>query len=217
MVSPLKVLSTMPVGFPLKLDSRGLEFCSSVYMCIKQVGEAHYSIPDNLSPIVHQILGGIYSLDHNIEDWESYCYITIKKGYIQPNSLGNRDGWHIDGFLSDQRNFIWSDCDATPTEVCEGEFHLTPSHDASLGEMLDQAGKPNHFIHQLKSGVLYELDQNMVHRPTKNLTREAVLRTFVKITFSRELFNCVGNAWNYKLPHIIPTVKRAETRNHTVL
>lgn len=213
----MKIQSVIPKGVALELDSDGLEYCNAVYMCIKEAGETHYAIPDNLSSIVYKVLDGVYQLDHNIDDWKKYCYLTIKKMYVQPNTSGNRDGWHIDGFLSDQDNFIWSDCDATPTQVSVGGFNLTPNHEDSLEEMLVQASQGGHFTHNLESGILYQMGQNIVHRPSRNNTHKAVLRTFIKLTFSSELFNCVGNAWNYKLPHIKPTAKRAETRNHTVL
>jgi hypothetical protein len=213
----LSIHSTMPKGLYTEYDTENLEFCNIVYMCIKQAGSSEYSIPNNLKELVHSVISDIYTLSPELydNDWTKYCYLTIKKMYVQPNSYGNREGFHIDGFLSDQENFIWSDCEATPTEVSIGKFELSNNHETSLAEMMVQASY--NFTEQLKPFNLYDMNQNVVHRPTENLTNEAVLRTFIKVTYSKELFNCVGNAWNYKLPHIKPTVKRNQSRNHTVL
>lgn len=211
------VNSTVPRCVVSNYDTSQLDYCNIVYMCIKNISCSEYQIPYNLEPFVNQVISDIYRLSANLydDDWTKYCYLTIKRYYIQPNSLGNREGWHIDGFKSDQENFLWSDCDATPTEVALGGFELTNDHNASLGEMNTQASKM--FQHQLDSFRLYEMDKDCVHRPTYNNTDKAVLRTFVKVTYSKELFNCFGNAWNYKLPNIKPTSFRNEIRNHSKL
>ena len=216
-VSMLTIHSTTPKWLYTEYATESLEFCNIVYMCIKQAGSSEYSIPDNLKELVHSVICDIYTLNPKLydNDWTKYCYLTIKKMYVQPNSYGNREGFHIDGFLSDQENFIWSDCEETPTEVSIGKFELSKSHETSLTEMVIQASY--NFTEQLKPLHLYDMNQSIVHRPTKNTTSEAVLRTFIKVTYSKELFNCVGNAWNYKLPHIKPAVKRNQSRNHTVL
>ena len=213
----LTIHSTIPKGINAEYDVESLEFCNVVYMCIKQAGISEYSIPDNLKELVDSVISDIYTLSPELydNDWTKYCYLTIKKMYVQPNSYGNREGFHIDGFLSDQENFIWSDCEATPTEVSIGKFELSNNHETSLTEMMAQASY--NFTEQLKPFNLYDMNQSIVHRPTKNLSNEAILRTFIKVTYSKELFNCVGNAWNYKLPHIKPSVKRNQNRNHTVL
>ena len=57
----------------------------------------------------------------------------------------------------------------------------------------------------------------MCHRSAINSTDKTLLRTFVKITFTTELFNGFGNAWNYKLPHIKPSKYRDIERNHGVI
>ena len=213
----MKLESKIPNSVVSYYNTEDLEFCNMVYMCIKQKGNSEYNIPDNLVELVESIIADIYSLNPDLygNDWTKYCYLTVKKMYIQPNSCGNREGWHIDGFLSDQENYIWSDCEATPTEVSIGEFRLTEDHNKSLDEMVLQTSY--NFTEQLKPFHLYDMNQSIVHRPTKNFTKESVLRTFIKITYSKELFNCVGNAWNYKLPNIKPKVKRNQNRNHTVL
>lgn len=211
------VHSKIPNGVVVNYNVSELEYCNIVYMCIKQAGCSEYQIPYNLESLINQVIGDIYKLNEKLyeDDWTKNCYLTIKKMCVQPNTLGNREGFHIDGFKSDQENFIWSNCAETPTEVAIGNFLLSNDHEKSLVEMSEQSTK--WFKYQLSPNTLYEIDQNCVHRPTVNNTNKTILRTFIKITYSKELFNCFGNAWNYKLPHIKPNKNRNEHRNHSVL
>lgn len=212
----LMVHSQIPNGVMANYDVSELEYCNIVYMCIKQAGCSEYQIPDNVQHLVNQVISDIYKLSDSLyeDDWTKYCYLTLKRGYVQPHTTGNRAGFHIDGFKSDQENFIWSDCAATPTEVAVGNFVLTNDHDKSLVEMEEQARR--WFKFQLSTNTLYEMNQSCIHRPTVNNLDDSILRTFIKITYSKEMFNCFGNAWNYKLPHIKPSKDRGFSRNHTV-
>ena len=93
--------------------------------------------------------------------------------FVQPNTFGNREGWHIDGFLGgDQINFIWSN--SLPTEVALGVFNLSEDHHKSLLEMNEQV-KENIF---LQTNTLYKLDQTCIHRPSINTSNQSVLRTW---------------------------------------
>lgn len=212
----LNIDSCIPtVKTELLLDTTQLDFCNHAYMCISQEGSSEYSIPANLEDIVNPILSNIYELSPYLydNDYRYNCYLTIKHEYVNGGSFGNRPGWHIDGFKSDQHNFIWFDI--LPTEVCVGKFRLSDDHELSLDEMTIQS--KDKFNHLLTENTLYEMNQSCVHRPGINNTRSPYLRTFIKITFSKELFNCFGNAWNYKLPHIRPSAYRQSNRNHSVL
>lgn len=213
----IEVVSRRPPCVVVNYDTNNLEFCNIVYMCIKEAGCSDYQIPENIRDLVEQVLSDIRHLSPNLikEELEKYCYITIKKMFVQPNTTGNREGWHIDGFKSDQENFIWSDSDSLPTEVSLGVFNLTNDHQISIDEMMTQSTKK--FNLQLKTNCLYLLDRECVHRATANKTENTVLRTFIKVTFSKELFNCLGNAWNYKIPHIKPNKTRLGSRNHGVI
>lgn len=212
----IKCISKLPTGIPLEIDTSSIEYCNHAFMCIKQEGSSEYSVPDNLQLLVTQMLSGIYDLSEYLydNDYRYNCYLSIKHEYVNPLSIGNRPGWHIDGFKSDQFNFIWFD--SIPTEVCTGSFHLTNDHNISLEEMMVQSSGNDKFKHTLPVNTLYEMNKECVHAPSYN-TYNPILRTFIKITFSKEQFNCIGNAWNYKLPHIKMTSHRNIHRNHSVL
>lgn len=214
----LTIVSKVPDYYiPMYINVDEVDYCSYVYMCIKQADMSEYHIPDNIQSVVNQVLTGIFRSSNYLydNDYLYNCYVTIKRGYVQPHTYGNRAGWHIDGFKSDQHNFIWFD--SIPTEVCAGEFILSDDHNLSLIEMDTQSFANDTFIHTLSPNTLYEMNQECVHRPTVNKTSESVLRTFIKIAFSKDMFNGFGNAWNYKLPHIKPNGVRGNCRNHTVV
>ena len=205
----LNVLSGIPQGIKVNVDTDNLEYCNFVYMCIKEPN-SYYHIRVYILGILEPILNTIWNnYISSKQSRKQYCYVTIKKMYIQPNTFGNREGWHIDGFLGgDQINFIWSD--DLPTEVAIGEFNISEDHHKSLFEIEEQV----QVFTNLESNTLYILNQTCVHRPAINSTDKTLLRTFVKVTFTDELFNGFGNAWNHMLPHIKPTKNRSIERNH---
>ncbi len=208
-MNKIKVLSGVPRGVHLNLEhaTRSLEFCNFTYMCIK-LPNGGLKIPENLKAVLMPVLANLqHFTDVQADD---YVYATVSRKHVQPFTHGNREGWHIDGFLSDDKSYIW--CDTLPTEVAVGEFSLTPDHEVSLQEMKDQVV----FSMPMQTGVLYELG-DVVHAPTRNNTPDVVLRTFIKIVISKERFNGLGNAWNYKLPSFVPTNARSTHRNHTVV
>ena len=56
----------------------------------------------------------------------SYIYLTIKHLFVSPGCDANRPGWHSDGFLTDDINYIWSS--NHPTIFNHSDFNLTPDH-----------------------------------------------------------------------------------------
>lgn len=192
-----------------KEASEKLEFCNVVSMAIKIPGNNSYHIPENYG-IVWPLINAIENLYGN-KFSNMYAYMTIKKMFIASDTFPNRPGWHIDGFLSDQSNFII--CDSIPTEILCIDCDLTEDHSISLGEMDNLSGGK---ILDLPLYSLIELDRECIHSPSRNNDHFPVLRTFVKITYSEELFNGIGNAWNYLLPEIVPSKSRDLSRNHGV-
>lgn len=202
--------SKVPEGISiLGLPTHNLEFCNVTYMCIKEP-KGLLQIPDNFLGMVGPVLTEL--LKHESFD-DEYVYFSLKKGHVSPYATPMRSGFHVDGFLSDDRNWILSD--AIPTTVAIGQFDVEADHESSLQSFDAQALLKNKV--QLEPHKLYELDKDCVHASTKNCTNETIIRTFIKVVVSKEKFNGIGNAWNYKLPHIVPTAHRGSTRNHTVV
>lgn len=215
-MNKLEIKSRMIDGIPLPMDVSNLEYCNVVSMCIKEPNDM-VKVPENLQDISNVIIPVCISMDDELL-WhmeEMYCYLTVKKMYVQPYSAGNRAGLHIDGFLSDQYNFIWFD--SIPTCVSVGDYLLTPDHEISIKEMEQQAEENEYDSLMLDRNTLYALTQETVHEVSENYTEEPILRTFIKVTFTRDKWNAIGNAWNYRIPHIRPDKQRAGHRNHGVL
>ena len=90
----LNVLFGIPQGIKVNVDTDNLEYCNFVYMCIKEPN-SYYHIPDNILGLLEPILNTIWNNYVSSEQSrKQYCYVTIKKMYIQPNTFGNREGWH---------------------------------------------------------------------------------------------------------------------------
>lgn len=210
----INVASRVPQGLYLDFCT-DFEYCNISNMCIKQAGHSEYQIPANIEHIVWEAIATAHELNDKLyhSDWLYNCYLTLKHEYVNHASTGTRPGWHIDGFMSDQMNFIWTDC--LPTAVVVGDFSVSADHDLSLTEMTHQA-QGRQIIH-LKPKNMYELSQEVVHAPVVDDTRSPILRTFLKLTFTKEEFNCARNAWNYKLPHIRGFKTPAASRNHGVI
>lgn len=121
-----------------------------------------------------------------------YIYLSAKRMFVSPDSNYNRPGWHIDGYGTSDRNYIWYD--SCPTEFCVNQaFYLSDDHTESMKQMALQACV--NCIKTYPAGSLLRLDNTIVHRVAK--VTEPRMRTFVKISVSRNRYNREGNAHNY--------------------
>lgn len=163
-------------------------------------------VPANLDWVNPLLLkAGIYS-GRFYED--CYVYLTAKHLFTGPSCSWNRPGWHIDGFGTDDINFLWSD--SYPTEFCVNqEFELSEDHCISMEQMTEQAKAEN--IKTYPINTLLKLDNTIVHRVAQ--PTEEGFRTFVKISISKNKYNRVGNAHNYMINYDWDLVERSGERN----
>ena len=61
-------------------------------------------------------------LEHVQIGYGDYVYLTAKRLYATPENKGNRGGWHSDGFMTNDVNYIWYD--SMPTEFAVQKFSL---------------------------------------------------------------------------------------------
>lgn len=139
-----------------------------------------------------------------------YIYLTAKHLFVTPENMGNRHGWHSDGFGTDDVNYIWTD--KFPTEFCVQDFNLSTDCELSMMQMEFQADKKN--IQVYKPKTLLRLDQFQIHRVP--LIKESGLRTFVKISISEQKYNLVGNSHNFLFDYDWEMKERECSRNHPV-
>lgn len=170
-------------------------------------------IPDNLSQfkplvsMVRDVLSG--------DRWfDSYIYLTAKTLWVTADNPGNRPGWHSDGFMSDDLNFVWSDCNGTLFWEPDILVDFTQDHVASLAEM-EKAAEPDTEYHvTYPDKHLLMLDERVIHRVAD--VKKPGMRTFVKISVSKSRYNLVGNSINHNLGTDWEYVERAEERNHPI-
>ena len=165
-------------------------------------------IPDNLKvfqPIIDAVLA-----EANITD--KYVYLTAKHLYVTPENLGNRPGWHIDGFGTDDINYIWYDGhENNSTEFCNQIFDISEDEHQSMLDMALQAREENIVTYPTKA--ILKLTNQHVHRTSTRAV--AGFRTFVKLSISNHIYNLKGNAHNYLFDYDWSMVKRDKERNVT--
>lgn len=171
-------------------------------------------IPDNVKKFsgILDIVKGSLGSDNN--KWkESYIYLTIKSMVVSEDNVGQRLGWHSDGFMTEDLNYIWSDVKGLTTRVATEGMFLTQCHVKSLKEMVGYNERLLECSYQVNENTVYLLNESVLHeavRPTK-----PVFRNFVKVTVSDKLYKLDGNSVNHLLGDYLPEslVKRNETRN----
>lgn len=138
---------------------------------------------------------------------DSYIYVSAKHLYQPVNKPFNRPGWHSDGFLTNDINYLWSD--KNPTIFNSSNFNLTIDDRLSLNEMCSQALPENNFNYE--NNTLLRLNQFNIHKV--NEVTEPGMRAFIKLSFSGDKYDLVGNAHNYLMDYDWEMKPRQEERN----
>lgn len=142
--------------------------------------------------------------------YDSYVYLTAKTLWVSGDYIGNRPGWHSDGFGTDDVNYIWYD--HAPTEFIEvdGGFSLPDDCDDAMALMTNQAVvRP---VVTFPAKHLLRLTPAVIHRSP--VAFPAGMRTFVKVSISSERYNLEGNSVNHLLTERWPLLPRFSERNH---
>lgn len=147
---------------------------------------------------------GEFGLDNYVE---SYVYLTAKHLYQMPNCSFNRMGWHSDGFLTDDINYIW--CDKYPTIFNKTYFDLPLNDLLSVEEMEKQAMPFNDVTY--KENQLLRLNQFNIHKVAP--IQKGGMRTFLKVSISKDKYDLIGNSHNYLLDYDWQMKQRNEVRN----
>lgn len=203
------IYGTQPIDLGL-INLSPDEMMFWLYCPIKLPGDFAVFIPQNLrqfAPLIRTV-----ERDCTVNRWkDSFVYITAKTLFATAENPGNRPGWHSDGFLTDDLNYIW--CDANPTIFFDdGDMHaFSADHVASLAEMdaLCESRSAHYRTYPVKR--LLRLDQTVLHKVDTDI-RPGV-RTFVKISVSREKYALRGNSINYDLAPDWAYQERAAERN----
>lgn len=167
------------------------------YLPIKLIGntmpiyEDRLKCFDGLVGIICCDFVGSFGLDKYIN---SYVYLTAKYMYQKDGCSYNRPGWHSDGFMTDDINYIWYDKD--PTIFNAAKFDLTMDDYHSLLEMNQQYKWELNKTYP--ANTILRLDQYNIHA-VGNTTNG--MRIFVKVSFSKDKYDLIGNSHNYLLDY----------------
>lgn len=184
------IYGTLPLDCGL-VDLNPVEMLFWLYCPIKLPG-GRIVYPENLEqfwPIVSRAEEFCNVFD------ERFVYLTAKTLWVTHENPGNRRGWHSDGFMTDDLNFIWSDTKGTLFWEPEERVPFTQDHHASLAEM-EAAAEAGPFRTYPDRHVLC-LDQRVIHRVAD--FDAPGMRTFVKVSISRHEYRLAGNSINHKL------------------
>lgn len=178
-----------------------------LYCPIKLSGSDDVFIPDNLkqfAPIVD------ICREDAAHTWrERFVYITAKTLWCTPHSTAQRPGWHCDGYMTDDINYVWSDSEPTLFCVPHRRSTFSPDHNVAIKEMEMVGDIGPHLTYPVKS--LLRLNSKVLHRV--NDFSGAGVRAFVKVSTSRSPFNLVGNSINHALPTSWAYSDRRSVRN----
>lgn len=185
------------------------EMCFYQYLPIKlPFGDITYEPRlHNLSPIIGDIIGDILSSYTYMFYKESYIYLTVKNMFCIPGISFNRPGYHSDGFMTKDINYIWSD--KFPTVFNASNFNLSQDDRLSLLEMQEQ-GNPEKDV-TYPNGSILKLSQYNIHKCGE--ITEAAMRCFVKISVSKDKYDLEGNSRNYLLDYLWDMKPRKQERN----
>lgn len=205
----MSVYGALPVSIGSKQIECG-ELMLYLYLPIKLAGGTEVKVEKRLE-CFSDLLGAIccdYVGYRGLDEFvASNVYLTAKRNYIAPGGNLNRPGWHTDGYLTEDINYVWYD--SVPTIFNSSPFALSADDGVSMREMEQQAAPYNN--HSFPEGTILRLDQFNVHRPGEAST--ALVRTFVKVSFSRDKYDLIGNSKNYLLDYDWPMRGRSIERN----
>lgn len=181
------------------------------YLPIKLQGQTSINVEDRVrdsfGSLISKVLCdyvGVYGLDSFVN---SNVYVTVKHLWQAHGTSFNRQGWHTDGFGTEDINYIWSN--RNPTVFNISDFNLSEDDSLSMVQMHEQADPLGDYI--FGDTTVLRLTPFVVHRV--NPVQSQGMRTFCKISFSKDKYNLEGNSHNSLLDYNWEMRKRKPTRN----
>jgi len=199
------IYGALPLDLGL-VDIRPTEMMFWMYCPIATPREM-MTVPANLRQFM-PILHAIEAHDHDAFAGR-YVYLTAKTLWVSGDYIGNRPGWHSDGFGTSDISYVWAD--RAPTEFLADEFTL-PAKCADAMERMEFRAKLIGDIRTYPDRHLLRLDQRVIHRSPVGFA--AGMRTFAKVSISTDRYDLEGNSVNHGLRETWPLRPRQTERNH---
>lgn len=178
-----------------------------LYMPVKLAGDDRIALPSGLE-FLSEIVAVCLRRD---SAYHKYVYVSYECSFVRKGVSQKRPGWHADGFMTEDINFIWySTC---PTVFNSTEFNVKLDHKVSMEQFEAQVNEDLNY--RLPCNALIRLDQTVVHRADPAEKDE--VRTFFKLSISTEKYNLKGNAHNPEFDYLWTMHDRSIVRNHPTL
>lgn len=194
-----------------EIEVKNIEMMFSQYLPIKLVGSNTMAYEPRFRCFRHiiNVACNDFIKEFGVERYrDSFVYLTAKNLYQSTTgSSFNRPGWHSDGFLTEDMNYIWSD--KFPTIFNCSNFNLTLDDKVSLREMQEQYDSDNNITYPNNS--LLKLNQFNIHRVGH--ISDSGMRAFVKVSISKDKYDLKGNSHNYLLDYDWKMREREQERN----
>lgn len=209
-----KTYGKAPLLISYFYNQNDIEMLYYQYLPIKMKDSRKVYLPEQLEkyrPLIDDAIKDYINRDGKLLD--TYVYLTAKCIYTLPNQSINREGWHSDGFMSEDINYIWSDYLPTEYVLCSADY-IEQDHEIAM-KQFDLIGSSisSDDKYHCEPNVLYRLDDTVIHRPQVN-KGAPILRQFIKISFSKDKYNLKGNSHNYLIDYVWDMKKRDTNRNH---
>lgn len=201
------------------IDINPTEMLFHMYMPVSLPGSSKIHLPDHLKVFADLIILAKTRDPQRFHD--EHVYLTAKTLWVSGEFIGNRPGWHSDGFGTDDLNYIWAD--RAPTVFLHDEvfnegivfngydcnsFYSMCNELGEEADMWDTAWKTKTF----NDKHLLRLDPSVIHRSPINF--EEGMRSFAKVSISKDIYNLKGNATNHLLNTGWVMQERNKERNH---
>ena len=178
-----------------------------LYMPIRLAGQGDITMPKSLKGY-EGLVEMALRYEGSAADGK-YIYLTVKRLWVSSGCIGNREGWHVDGFGTNDINYLW--VDNNPTDFCIQNFNLSDDHIYSMRQMEEQARAEN--IVKYPALDVIRVDASHVHRCPEIVA--PCYRTFARVSISDDKYDLIGNAHNHDLEYRWVMNPRGIARNDT--
>jgi hypothetical protein len=193
-----------------QLDIHSDEMFFYQYLLIKLSGEYSPVVEPRLN-FAAPLIGTVccdYIAEYGLNAFmDCYVYITAKRLFQKEECPFNRPGYHSDGFMTNDINYIWYD--SSPTVFNSSDFSISQDDSLSLSEMEQQALPVNEVTYPINT--ILRLNQYCIHKTAEYV--KPGIRTFIKISISPDKYDLKGNSINPLLNYNWEMRERQVERN----
>lgn len=195
------------------VDIAPKEMLFHMYMPVSLPGMDIYLLPEHLWSF-HPLLN-LAREDDPVRFKNEYVYLTAKTLWVSGGYIGNRPGWHSDGFGTNDLNYIWAD--RAPTDFLYDPYENGVDF---ASKDCDEFYAFCTVVHEMcrwqiknfEDKHLLKLTPAEIHRSPVDF--EEGMRSFAKVSISPDQYNLEGNASNPLLDVDWEMVPRNKERNH---